>query len=86
MTLTATRGDKRYRKEILLPGVYPRGKMKVTCNNGVVEIKCAISDLCPSDPARRNGRPSGSSSKSPKPLGKTWAAPWRGWGPRTWSA
>lgn len=40
LTLAAARGDKRYRKEILLPGIYPRDKMQVTCNNGVVEIKC----------------------------------------------
>lgn len=40
LTITAAKGDKKYRKELLLPGVYPREKMKLSCNNGVVEITC----------------------------------------------
>jgi len=40
LTLSAAHKDKRYRKEILLPGPYPRDKMRVTCNNGVIEIQC----------------------------------------------
>jgi HSP20 family protein len=41
LTVTAARGDKKYRKELLLPGSYPKAKMRLTCNNGVLEIKCA---------------------------------------------
>jgi HSP20 family protein len=40
LTITAAKGDKKYRKEVLLPGTYPKGKMRLTCNNGVLEIKC----------------------------------------------
>jgi HSP20 family protein len=40
LTIFAEKQDKRYRKEILLPRSYPREKMKVSCNNGILEIKC----------------------------------------------
>jgi HSP20 family protein len=40
LTIAAARGDKKYRKEVLLPASCVREKMQVTCNNGVVEIKC----------------------------------------------
>jgi HSP20 family protein len=40
LTIAAGRGDKKYRKEILLPASSTREKTSVTCNNGVVEIKC----------------------------------------------
>ena len=40
LTVTAERGDKKYRKEVLLPCCVPKSKMQVTCNNGVLEIKC----------------------------------------------
>lgn len=43
LTITAERRGKRYRKEVLLPGdnaVYDRATLAVTCNNGVVEIRC----------------------------------------------
>jgi HSP20 family protein len=40
LTIHAARGDKKYRKEILLPRAYPRDRMKVSCNNGILEIKC----------------------------------------------
>lgn len=40
LTLSAERGDKKYRKEILLPAVFPREKMTISCKNGIVEIKC----------------------------------------------
>lgn len=41
LTISAAKGEKKYRKEVLLPGSYPREKMRLTCNNGVLEIKCA---------------------------------------------
>jgi HSP20 family protein len=40
LTLAAAKGEKKYRKEILLPASYPRHKMRLGCNNGVLEIKC----------------------------------------------
>jgi HSP20 family protein len=40
LTIYAEKGDKKYRKEILLPRSYPREKMLVSCNNGIIEIKC----------------------------------------------
>ena len=40
LTISAGRGDKKYRKEVLLPANSTREKTQVTCNNGVVEIKC----------------------------------------------
>jgi HSP20 family protein len=40
VTITAAHGDKQYRKEVLLPASFAREKMQITCNNGVVEIKC----------------------------------------------
>jgi len=40
LTIHAERGDKKYQKEILLPKSYSREKMTVSCNNGILEIKC----------------------------------------------
>lgn len=39
LTLVAEHGDKKYRKEVLLPAVLSPEKMSFTCRNGVVEIK-----------------------------------------------
>jgi HSP20 family protein len=40
LTVHAEKGDKKYRKEVLLPRSYSREKMVVSCNNGILEIKC----------------------------------------------
>ena len=40
LTISAQRGDKKYRKEVQLPESIPRERMQVVCNNGVVEINC----------------------------------------------
>ena len=40
LTISAERGDKKYRKEVLLPWTVSKEKVQVTCNNGVLEIKC----------------------------------------------
>jgi HSP20 family protein len=40
LTISARRGDKKYHKEILLPRVVTEEKMIVSCNNGILEIKC----------------------------------------------
>ena len=39
LAIAAVKGDKKYRKEILLPGNFSPEKMTVSCNNGVVEVK-----------------------------------------------
>ena len=38
LTISSTRADKRYYKELMLPGTFDRQAMSFTCNNGVVEI------------------------------------------------
>jgi len=40
LTISAARGDKKYRKEVLLPASATLEKTQITCNSGVVEIKC----------------------------------------------
>jgi HSP20 family protein len=40
LTISAERGDKKYRKEVLLPRNDSKEKMQVSRNNGVLEIKC----------------------------------------------
>jgi HSP20 family protein len=40
LTLSAAGGGKKYRKEILLPGNCPRERMQLSCNNGIVKIRC----------------------------------------------
>lgn len=40
LTLAAAKGEKKYRKELLLPAAYPKEKMRLSCNNGVLEIRC----------------------------------------------
>jgi HSP20 family protein len=43
LTLSAARGDKKYRKEVQLPESFSRDHAQVSCNNGVVEIQCRRS-------------------------------------------
>jgi HSP20 family protein len=40
LTFTAEHEDRKYRKEVLLPGECSREKIKIGCKNGIVEIKC----------------------------------------------
>ncbi|MBM9520268.1 Hsp20/alpha crystallin family protein [Desulforhopalus vacuolatus] len=40
LTIYAEKGEKKYSKEILLPRMYQKEKMQVSCNNGILEIKC----------------------------------------------
>lgn len=40
LSIQADSGDKKYRKEVLLPRAYSREQMQVSCNNGILEIKC----------------------------------------------
>jgi len=41
LTITAEKGAKKYRKEVLLPAVVSRDKMTVTCRNGILEVRFA---------------------------------------------
>ena len=41
LTIAAERGDKKYRKEVLLPRSVSKEKMQVNCNNGMLEIRWA---------------------------------------------
>lgn len=40
LTLRAGKGERSYYKEIVLPARCDSGVFSITCNNGVVEIKC----------------------------------------------
>lgn len=40
LTITAEKGEKKYKKEVLLPQSFPRETMQVSCANGVLEIRC----------------------------------------------
>lgn len=40
LELFAEKGTKRYRKEILLPRACPAENMSMSCNNGILEIRC----------------------------------------------
>jgi HSP20 family protein len=40
LTIRAEKGDTKYYKEVLLPRAYPREKMAISCNNGILKIKC----------------------------------------------
>jgi HSP20 family protein len=42
LTISAERGDKKYRKEFLLPRSVAKEKVQVSCNNGILEIKCPV--------------------------------------------
>jgi HSP20 family protein len=42
LTIRAERGSMKYGKEVLLPQCYPRDKMEVSCNNGILEIRCRM--------------------------------------------
>ena len=42
MKVEASRRDRKYRKEILLPKPVVRSRITVVCNNGIVEISCPL--------------------------------------------
>ena len=39
LTISAKRGRKKYRKEVLLPAAFSSTQMTHTCNNGVLEVE-----------------------------------------------
>ena len=41
LVIVAQRGDKKYRKEVLLPATFSSNQMSHTCRNGVLEVKFA---------------------------------------------
>ena len=41
LTITAARGPKKYRKEVLLPASFAEESMSRTCRNGILEVKLA---------------------------------------------
>jgi HSP20 family protein len=40
LLISAERGDRKYRKEVLLPREVTRAKLRVSCKNGLLEIRC----------------------------------------------
>lgn len=40
LTLAAHKGEKKYRKEVLLRHAIAKDRIQVTCNNGIVTIRC----------------------------------------------
>jgi HSP20 family protein len=42
MNIEASRRERKYQKEILLPKPVLRSRIKVVCNNGIVEISCPL--------------------------------------------
>lgn len=40
LTISAEKGRKKYRKEVLLPKVCDKDRISISGNNGIVEIKC----------------------------------------------
>jgi HSP20 family protein len=40
LTISAEKGEKKYRKEVLLSHTPSKERIKVTCNNGIVTIRC----------------------------------------------
>ena len=39
LIFAAEKGDKKYRKEVLLPASFSSDKMSFSCRNGILEIK-----------------------------------------------
>ena len=40
LTLSAQKGKKKYRKEVLLPGILQKTRSRFHADTGIVEIKC----------------------------------------------
>ena len=52
LTISAERGNKRYRDEAFLPWSVFKEKSQVACNNGVLEIKCLKSSVGEEPPSK----------------------------------
>ena len=44
MTIDAGHSEKKYRKEILLPRPVSDKNVAISCNNGIVEIRCELNE------------------------------------------
>lgn len=44
LTISATRGKKKYSKQVTLPAAFPPGAMASSCRNGVLEIRFASTE------------------------------------------
>jgi len=40
LTISAEKGDKKYRKEVLLSQSFARENLKISCQNGILQVKC----------------------------------------------
>ena len=40
LLISAERGDRKYGKKVLLPRDVTRGRLRVSCKNGILEIEC----------------------------------------------
>ena len=40
LILSAEKGDKKYRKEVLLPQSFSRENLKISCQSGILQVKC----------------------------------------------
>ena len=40
LIISAEKGDKKYRKEVLLPQSFTREKLEISCQNGILQIMC----------------------------------------------
>ena len=40
LIISAEKGDKKYRKEVLLPQSFSRENLKISCRNGILQVKC----------------------------------------------
>jgi HSP20 family protein len=42
LTIDAEKRDMKYHKKVKLPKSYPKEKMHISCNNGILEIRCTM--------------------------------------------
>lgn len=40
LIISAEKGDKKYRKEVLLPQSFTQEKLEISCQNGILQIRC----------------------------------------------
>ena len=40
LIIAAEKGDKKYRKEVLLPQSFSRENLKISCQSGILQVKC----------------------------------------------
>ena len=40
LIISAEKGDKKYHKEVLLPQSFSRENLKISCQNGILQVRC----------------------------------------------